>query len=222
MHQPHTRLLLSLVVAIARQFQAAGKLPYMSWVFPNALHNHELMSTAWYMPTKLSPFPPSRPELEDEEDEEGIKSSMNYLVSLIDDLVTRGIPENRIVLGGFSQGHALSLLVGLTSARYSGRLAGLVGLSGYLPLMERISKLREEAGLPEKVPSHMQVFVARGTRDMLVPKRYLSLCSKKLLDCGIEQEHLVVKEYEGMGHVMGGVELRDLCTWLERVVPPLE
>ena len=194
----------------------------MSWVIPNALHHHQLMSTAWYMPAKLSPFPPSRPELEDEEDEEGIMSSMQYLVSLIDDLVAKGVPEKRIVLGGFSQGHAMSLTVGLTSAKYSGKLAGLVGLSGYLPLSERISKLREEAGLPEKVTGHTQVFISRGTRDMLVPKRYLTLCINKLLDCGIEQEHLVVKEYEGMGHVMGGAELRDLCTWLERVVPPLE
>jgi predicted esterase len=194
----------------------------MSWILPNALHNRELMSTAWYAPTRLSPFPPSRPELEDDEDEEGITSSMQYLVSLIDDLVSQGIPENRIVLGGFSQGHAMALFTGLTSRKYSGRLAGLAGLSGYLPLIEKIPQLREAAALPGKADDNVQMFVARGTRDMLVPKRYLTLCSSGLLDCGVKQEHLTVKEYEGMGHVMGGAELRDLCTWLERVVPPLE
>ncbi|KAF2444084.1 alpha/beta-hydrolase [Karstenula rhodostoma CBS 690.94] len=194
----------------------------MSWTLPNALHNHHVMSTAWYAPTGLSPFPPSRPELEDEEDEEGITSSMQYLVSLVDDLVSQGVPEKRIVLGGFSQGHAMALFTGLTSSKYSGRLGGLVGLSGYLPLIERIPKLREAAGLPEKVDDDVQVFITRGTRDMLVPKRYLTLCSNSLLDCGVKQEHLTVREYEGMGHIMGGAELRDLCTWLERVVPPLQ
>lgn len=208
--------------AIARQFKAANKLPHMIWVLPNANHNHDLMSTAWYMPTKLSPFPPSRPELEDDEDEVGIKSSIEYLVSLIDEFVAKGVPEKRIVLGGFSQGHAMAFLTGLISSKYAGKLAGLVGLSGYLPLNERISKLREEAGLPEKVDDDVQVFVARGTRDMLVPKRYQTLCTNKLLNCGVKEEHLRVKEYEGMGHIMGGAELRDLCTWLEKVLPPLD
>lgn len=147
---------------------------------------------------------------------------MQYLVSLIDDLVSQGVPEKRIVLGGFSQGHAMALFTGLTSGKYSGRLGGLVGLSGYLPLIERIPKLREAAGLPEKIHDDVQVFIARGTRDMLVPKRYLTLCANTLLGCGVEQEHLTVKEYEGMGHLMSGAELRDLCLWLEGVVPPLQ
>lgn len=216
------RCWLTSSLAVARQFQAAGKLPYMTWILPNALHNRDAMSTAWYMPTQLSPFPPSRPELAEDEDEEGMKSSMAYLVSLIDDLVAQGVPEKRIVLGGFSQGHAMSLLTGMLSGKYSGKLAGLVGLSGYLPLIERIPKLREEAGLSERVDDDVHVLVARGTKDMLVPKRYLTLCSNKLLECGVKQTHLTVKEYAGMGHVMGGAELRDVCAWLETVVPPLE
>jgi lysophospholipase-1 len=194
----------------------------MSWILPNALDNHEVMSTAWYMPTKLSPFPPSRPELEDDEDEEGLKASREYLVSLIDDLVAQGVPEKRIVLGGFSQGHAMAMLVGLTSQEYCGKLGGLVGLSGYLPLADKMLALREEAGLSEKTDDDIHVFIAKGTRDMLVPKRYLTICTKKLLACGIKEERLTVKEYDGIGHAICGAELRDLCAWLEKVVPLLE
>jgi len=197
-------------------------LPHMSWILPNAPDNHEVMSTAWYIPTKLSPFPPSRPELEDKEDEEGLKASRDYLVSLIDDLVAQGVPARRIVLGGFSQGHAMALLVGLTSQTYAGKLGGLVGLSGYLPLADRILALREEAGLSEDMGDGIDVIMTKGTSDMLVPKRYLTICTKKLLECGVKEERLTVKEYAGMGHVMGGAELRDLCAWLEEVVPPLE
>lgn len=205
---------------VARQFQNAGKLPYMTWVLPNALENNDLATTAWYMPTSLSPYPPSRPELEDDEDEEGMLATIKYLTSLIDDLVKQGIPEKRIVLGGFSQGHAMSLLGGLTS-KYAGKLAGLVGLSGYLPLPDRIPTLREEAGLPKDVKDDVEVFLARGTGDRLVPKRYHRLCYEKLFELGVPEERVTLKEYEGMGHVLNGAELRDLCTWLERVVPPL-
>ena len=49
---------------------------------------------------------------------------------------------------------------------------------------------------------------------MLVPKRHFRICQEKLKEMG-------VKEYEGMEHAMGGVELRDLCTWFERVIPAL-
>jgi lysophospholipase-1 len=194
----------------------------MSWTLPQAVENREVMSTAWFMPTELTPFPPSRPELEDEEDEDGLKASREYLVSLIDDLVAQGVPEKRIILGGFSQGHAMALLVGLTSNRYASKLGGLVGLSGYLPLANKMLDLRREAGLPDKVDDDLSLFIARGTRDMLVPKRYLTICTKKLLECGVKEKNLTVKEYDGIGHNMGGAELRDLCSWLEEVVPPLE
>jgi lysophospholipase-1 len=205
---------------VAHQFQSAGKLPYMTWVLPNALDINDLQTTAWYLPTSLSPYPPSRPELEDDEDEEGMMATVAYLTTLIDDLVKQGIPQNRIVLGGFSQGHAMSLLTGLVS-KYAGKLGGLVGLSGYLPLPDRIPTLRKEAGLSESVADGIEVFLARGASDRLVPKRYHRLCYEKLYELGVKEELVTLKEYEGMVHAMGGPELRDMCTWLERVVPPL-
>lgn len=206
---------------IARQFQAADKLPYMQWVLPTALENRDLAMNAWYMPTRLSPYPPSRPELEDDEDEEGMMTTVAYLTTLIDDLVSQGIPEHRIVLGGFSQGHAMALLTALVS-KYAGKLGGVVGLSGYLPLPERVSALRNETGLPTEVNDSVEIFLARGTGDRLVPKRYHRICYESLYGFGVKEELVTLKEYEGMGHVMGAAELRDLCAWLERVVPELE
>ncbi|KAF2738234.1 acyl-protein thioesterase 1 [Polyplosphaeria fusca] len=206
---------------IAHQFQSAGKLPHMSWIFPNALENRDAMKTAWYLPTPLSPYPSSRPELDDPEDEAGIKSSMDYLVSLINDLVSQGVSEKRVVIGGFSQGCAMALLISLTS-KYAGRLGGLVGLSGYLPLVDRIPLMREEAGVARHVDDDVEMFLARGTRDMLVPKRHFRIATEALSSLGVKEEKLIVREYEGMGHVISGPELRDMSQWLERVVPQLE
>ncbi|KAF2661578.1 acyl-protein thioesterase 1 [Lophiostoma macrostomum CBS 122681] len=208
--------------SIPRQFQAANKLPHLTWVLPNALFDQEAMQTAWHAPSPLSPFPSSRPDLDEEEDETGLKASVEYIVSLIDDVVAQGVPPNRIVMGGFSQGHALALLTGLISTKYSGKLGGLVGLSGYLPLADKIAELRGEAGLTRHVDDDVDVFLARGTRDMLVPKRHFRICNETLFGLGVKQEKVTVKEFEGMGHVMSSSELRDLCAWLERVIPPLE
>jgi lysophospholipase-1 len=55
-----------------------------------------------------------------------------------------------------------------------------------------------------------------------MPRRYHRLCYEGLYAHEVKKENVMVKEYDGMGHVMGGAELRDLCTWLERVVPEIE
>jgi lysophospholipase-2 len=86
-------------------------------------------------------------------------------------------------------------------------------------LAEGIAGLRVEKGLEPVVDDDVQVFLARGTRDMMVPRRYHRLCSEKLRELGVKEECLTVKEYKGQGHSIGAGVLRDLCTWLEKVVP---
>ena len=69
------------------------------------------------------------------EDEEGMLKTMHALNQLITAEVDAGIPADRILLGGFSQGAAMSLLTGITTER---RLAGLAVLSGWLPLRTKV------------------------------------------------------------------------------------
>jgi len=208
---------------VAEQFQNNDKLPYMNWVIPNAMEDRDAMQSAWYSPTAFSPFASSRPELEEEEDEAGMRKTVEYIESLIDACVNKGIPPNRIVLGGFSQGAAMSLLTDLTSKKYAGRLAGIAGLMGYLPLADgyRLQDWRAHNDLP---PTHgeVSVFLARGKKDMLIPKRIWSLTLKKLEDLGLNSSAMEVHEYEGVGHGLTGTVLRDLCGWMERVIPKLE
>ncbi|KAJ0044222.1 hypothetical protein NL108_011207, partial [Boleophthalmus pectinirostris] len=65
------------------------------------------------------------------EDEVGIKRASENIKALIDQEVKNGIPSHRILLGGFSQGGALSLYTALTTHQ---KLAGVVALSCWLPL----------------------------------------------------------------------------------------
>ena len=78
------------------------------------------------------------------EDEAGLRESIAGVHQLIDREVARGMPAHRIVLAGFSQGCAITLGAGL---RYRERLAGLAGLSGYLPLAATTAAERHDANV---------------------------------------------------------------------------
>jgi predicted esterase len=73
-----------------------------------------------------------------EQDEAGITKSKDYFHSLIDEEVAKGIPANRVVVGGFSQGGAMALLSGVT---YKNQLGGIFGLSCYLLLQKKIKEM---------------------------------------------------------------------------------
>jgi phospholipase/carboxylesterase len=94
------------------------------------------------------------------EDEQTIRTSQQAVEELIGREVQRGIPRSRIVLAGFSQGAAIALQTGLRQAE---PLAGLLALSGYLPLADRLAAERHaaSAGLP--------VLMAHGADDPVVP-----------------------------------------------------
>jgi lysophospholipase-1 len=147
--------------------------------------------------------------------------SVKYIVGLIDDLVEKGVPAKRIILAGFSQGHAMTLLTGLTS-KYADKLGGLIALSGYLPIADRIKALRAEAGLPANVSGDVPIFFARGTNDMMVPKRYGRMQMEKLKQLGVSDSLIELHEYEGVGHAVVPIELTDMSKWLQKVIPPVE
>ena len=98
-------------------------------------------------------------EIQRREDDAGLRESLVAVTALLDREVARGMPASRIVLMGFSQGCAMTLLAGL---RYPQRLAALVGLSGYLPLAATTAAERSaaNAGTP--------LFLAHGTHDPVV------------------------------------------------------
>jgi phospholipase/carboxylesterase len=94
------------------------------------------------------------------EDLAGFHATDALVRELIAREAERGIPAGRVVLAGFSQGGAVTLYTGL---RYPERLAGLMALSGYLPLGARLEAERSaaNAGVP--------VFVAHGIDDPVLP-----------------------------------------------------
>ena len=148
-----------------------------------------------------------------EDDVEGMMKSVEYVCGIIDVEVASGVPVERVMVGGFSQGCVIALLVGLMS-RYKGQLGGAVGLSGYLPLVGKVKNMVEARQEEEKRTTKW--FLVHGSRDQLVPRRFFTKYSEKMTEW--EGERVQAKMYEGLGHTISGAELRDLCAWLEGIL----
>jgi phospholipase/carboxylesterase len=139
------------------------------------------------------------------EDEAGLRESMALVQRLITREVARGMPARRIVLAGFSQGCAIGLGAGL---RHPDRLAGLAGLSGYVPLADTTAAERDPAN--QDTP----VFLAHGRGDGVVPLARGAAGRDLLQSLGQPVEW---HEYP-MEHAVCMEELQALNRWLLQVL----
>src|SRR3954464_10920160 len=117
-------------VPMVKELDLAG-LPGIRFVFPHAQAipvtiNGGYVMRAWYDIREN--------DLVRREDEGGLRTSQGYVEALIAREKARGIPASRIILAGFSQGCAMTLQTGL---RQPEKLAGLMCLSGYVPIADK-------------------------------------------------------------------------------------
>ncbi len=140
-----------------------------------------------------------------QEDESGLRASRDAVEALIAREKERGIPAGRIVLAGFSQGCAMALMVGL---RHGERLAGIAGLSGYLPLASTTAAERHAAN------ADVPLFLAHGTRDGVVPLARAEASRDALSALGYPVEWHTYP----MEHSVCPPEVSDLEEWLQRVL----
>jgi phospholipase/carboxylesterase len=141
------------------------------------------------------------------QDEAGIRASAATIRQLIQAQNARGIPTNRIVLAGFSQGAAMAVFTG---TRYPERLAGILALSGFPLLAATLDAEAHEAntGTP--------VFIGHGIQDPLVPLRRGEEVKKALEARG----HPVEWHAYPMPHSVSPEEVRDIASWLHRQLAP--
>lgn len=139
------------------------------------------------------------------EDEQGLRESQAQIEAIIAGENARGIDNSRIVLAGFSQGCAMTLMTGIRQAR---PLAGLVAMSGYLPLADLAHAERDAAS--NQVP----IFMAHGTMDPVVPLARAVQSRDVLMTLGYDvQWH----EYP-MQHSVCQQEIVDLERFLQQVL----
>jgi len=139
------------------------------------------------------------------EDEDGLRASQALVQAMIEREVARGVDPRRIVLMGFSQGCAMTLLTGLRSPL---PLAGLAGLAGYLPLAAATAAERHTAN------AAVPVFLAHGSDDDVVPLARGAASRDALIALGHEVEW---HDYP-IPHTVCQEEVEDLNRWLLRVL----
>jgi phospholipase/carboxylesterase len=143
-------------VPIVREFEMAG-CPPIRFVFPHASTMPVTINGGYVMRAWYDIF---GADLVRREDESGIRRSAVQIEALIAREKARGLASSRIVLAGFSQGCAMTLFTGL---RHAESLAGLIALSGYLPLADKTAA--ERSSVNQNTP----IFMAHGTHDGVVP-----------------------------------------------------
>ncbi len=127
------------------------------FVFPNAPLRPVTVNGGWVMPAWYDIL---EMEIERRIDEASLLQSVAQIRQLIEREVARGIPAQRIVLAGFSQGGAVAYHAALS---YPQRLAGIVALSSYLATRDSLVGQLSEAN--QKLP----IWVAHGAMDDVVP-----------------------------------------------------
>jgi len=116
------------------------------------------------------------------------------------------------VLGGFSQGGAMSLFSGLTGPK---KLGGIVGLSCYVLLKDKFKDLAVEAG---NVNKETKIFMGHGDVDPVVRYEFGTKSLDFLRQAGYSIDFTT---YPGVGHNVSPKEIEDLAKYLEEAIPPL-
>ena len=172
------------------------------FVFPHAppqpvTLNGGMTMPAWYDVYGLEAGTP--------QDEPGLDRAAEWVSDLIDREARRGVPAERLVLAGFSQGGAVALHAGL---RFSGGLAGIMGLSTYLPLRDHLAQARAAAN------RDTPIFLAHGHQDPVLGFD-LGVASRDALQA---LGHPVEWHEYPMAHQVCLEEIRDVGAWLRRVL----
>ncbi|HMH19126.1 MAG TPA: alpha/beta hydrolase [Burkholderiales bacterium] len=141
------------------------------------------------------------------EDERGVRASQALIESLIAREKERGTAPGRLVLAGFSQGGAIALQTGL---RHSERIAGVMALSTYVPVGDKLAA--ETSPANRDVP----IFMAHGTSDPVIPLARAEESRALLQSLGYAVEW---REYR-MPHSVCPEELADIGAWLRKILGP--
>lgn len=171
------------------------------FIFPNAPHKPITMNNgdemrAWYDLFGLS--------MQHQQDEAGMREMQKNIETLIANEVAQGVSEDNIVLAGFSQGGAMALFAAL---RHPKRLAGILALSTYVSLKEKLATEADPAN--QDVP----ILMAHGSFDSVIT-----------LDTCLVSRHLLASlnyklewhEYP-MAHSVCAEEIADISRFLNKV-----
>lgn len=170
------------------------------FVFPNAPKipvtvNGGMVMPAWYDILDMS--------IERKVDHIQLTQSAEAIIALVEKEIARGIPSERIILAGFSQGGAVVYQAALS---YHKPLAGLLAMSTYLATADTISLNSNNADLP--------MMIMHGTQDSVVPEQLGQFANSFFSNKGYKCQY---KTYS-MQHSVCSKQVNDISQWLNSIL----
>ena len=185
-------------VSIVKELGLPDDLP-LRFIFPQAPSRPITINNGQVMPGW---YDISMAELQRKPDEAGVRQSQAFIEQLIARESERGIPADKIIIAGFSQGGAIALQTGL---RYREALGGIMALSTYLTLEDSFAA---EAAIAN---ANIPILMAHGTQDPLIPLSLAMSSRAKLEARGYKVEW---REYP-MPHSVCMEEVEDIGAWIQ-------
>lgn len=189
------------------------KLPMTKFILPHAPNkpvtlNRGYSMPAWYDIINLHEGA--------RQDKEGILQSVKEILELVAEEERRGIPRDKIVIGGFSQGGAIALSTGLLFKSIqnlpseSTDFAGIMALGTYLPIQDYFDS--NKSRIPTKTP----IYMCHGTSDQVVSYRW-GQRSKEHLKKEIGCSDLKFESLDGVGHSIDEKAIDSMIKFLKKV-----
>ncbi|XP_066991701.1 lysophospholipase-like protein 1 isoform X2 [Anabrus simplex] len=160
-------------------------------------------SHAWFNRPKVS--------LDAPEDLTTIDSMAQELSVLVNKEVEQGIPLNRIIVGGFSNGGTMALHL---AYRYLPQLSGVFALSTFLNHNSSVYEALQMKTTQELPP----LFMCHGDQDGLVSDEWASQTANTLQKLGVDVQFHIIKDAD---HELTKRELLQLMDWISEKLPPL-
>jgi len=184
-------------VPIVPELRLPETLP-IRFVFPHAPRRSVTINAGMVMPAWFDIL-----DLEGlhQVNEDHIRESADLLKTLLEYELLSGMPSERVVLAGFSQGGTIALHTGL---RFEKKLAGILALSTYLPTAASLDK--EASQVNRNIP----IMMAHGSEDPLVPIQNAQVTRENLTRLGYPVRwHAYPVE-----HTVCLAEINDIRDWL--------
>ncbi|GAA5981140.1 hypothetical protein JCM5350_007171 [Sporobolomyces pararoseus] len=194
-------------VPLAQELRS--KFKHIKWVLPTAPEqpvsiNMGMKMNSWF---DIQSLPPAELRADDDK---GMLESVRTINNLISQETDQGLPSERILVGGFSQGACIAYLTGLTSER---KLAGIIALSGWLGMADKIKSMSTDHA------TKLEIFHGHGTGDQVVKFVWGQQSIEKLKEFGHKAENIQFKSYPNMPHSFCEQEQKDLEVFIKRVLP---
>ncbi|EGW32134.1 acyl-protein thioesterase 1 [Spathaspora passalidarum NRRL Y-27907] len=180
----------------------------INYVFPNAPQIPITVNGGYVMPAWFDIYAFGDPNAR--QDVTGFFKSCEVLKSLIKEQIeVHGVPPEKIIIGGFSQGAAISLA---TASILDFKIGGVVALSGFCPVKNDVLERHEKSGVNFNTP----IFQGHGKADPLIKFDYGQQTSEFYKSLGFN--NYTFRGYEGVAHSADDQELVDVMKFIHDIV----